>query len=203
VNPGSILLLALFVVGSHVVYRQAANGVRASAGAGTRQAAPGTDRSPLRSSVLRFAGAALAILLAAPFFAARAQRIAELSGLGSSFFGTLFVGTATSLPEIVTCIAAVRMGAFDLAVGNLFGSNVFNMTIFLAMDVALPGASIFAVLAPGHVVSALVAMILMALGLASIVFRAERRFALVEPGSVIMVLTYAAGVAALHHAHAP
>jgi cation:H+ antiporter len=199
VSPGSILLLALFLVGSHVVYRQTSSLVR------SRMPGPGPGDRPrggsLRKPVLHFAAAAAVILLAAPFFSSSAQGLAELSVLGSSFFGTLFVGLATSLPEIVTCAAALRMGAFDLAVGSLFGSNVFNMTIFLAMDLALPEASIFAVLAPTHVVSALVAIILMALGLASIVFRAERRFALLEPGSLVMVLTYAAGVVVLYRAY--
>lgn len=211
VSPGSLLLFLLFVVGSHVVYRQ--REVSQPEGtppvlAASPEALP-DDRAggheaprPMRSSIVRFVAATLAIFLIAPSFAGSAHVIAERSGLGTTFFGTLFVGASTSLPEIVTCIAAVRMGAFDLAVGNLFGSNVFNMTIFLAMDLASPGASIFASVDQAHVVSAFIAMILMALGIASIVFRAKRRFALVEPGSVLMVLAYVAGLVVLYRVNA-
>jgi cation:H+ antiporter len=46
------------------------------------------------------------------------------------------VGITTSLPELVTATAAVRLGAFDLAVGNLFGSNAFNMAAFFFVDLA-------------------------------------------------------------------
>jgi cation:H+ antiporter len=48
--------------------------------------------------------------------------------------GTWLVGLATSLPELVTSLAAVRLRAYDLAVGNLFGSNALNMTIFAVLD---------------------------------------------------------------------
>jgi cation:H+ antiporter len=211
ISPGSLLLFLLFVVGSHVVYRQreaappatpppvlAASPESMSAEGGAEAPAPPS----LRPSLLRFALATLVIFLIAPTFADSAHVIAEGSGLGTTFFGTLFVGASTSLPEIVTCIAAVRLGAFDLAVGNLFGSNVFNMTIFLAMDLASPGTSIFAMVNQSHVVSAFIAMILMALGIASIVFRAKRRFALVEPGSVLMVIGYVAGLVALYRVNA-
>ncbi|MEO6057488.1 MAG: hypothetical protein ABIQ49_11655, partial [Gemmatimonadales bacterium] len=75
-------------------------------------------------------------------------------------------------------------------VGNLFGSNAFNMTVFFAMDLAHPGGSIFGALDPTHAISALFAVILMALGLAAIVYRAERRMALLEPGSALMVVVY-------------
>lgn len=49
------------------------------------------------------------------------------------FFGTLFIAAATSLPEVVVSIAAIRLGTIDLAIGNIFGSNIFNISI-LALD---------------------------------------------------------------------
>lgn len=199
VSQGAAGLLLLFLVGSHVVYRQGAG----AAALGAVTAVPRREREDWRRPALHFALAALVILAVAPFFARSAARLAELSGLGTTFFGTLFVGLCTSLPEIVACVAAVRMGSVDLAVGNLFGSNVFNMTIFFAMDLAVPGTSIFTLVDRGHVLSSLCSVILMALGLASIVFRAERRLALIEPGSLLMVLAYAASMVALYRANVP
>jgi cation:H+ antiporter len=83
----------------------------------------------------------------------------------------------------------VRIGAFDLAVGNLFGSNAFNMALFFPLDLAAPGA-IFSALDPSHALSGLAAVILMSLGLAAIVYRAKRRFAMLEPDSLLMVAAY-------------
>lgn len=55
----------------------------------------------------------------------------ELIGrpLGATFVGSLFLAIATSLPEIVTGLAAVRLGNLDMALGNIFGSNMFNIFV--------------------------------------------------------------------------
>jgi cation:H+ antiporter len=57
--------------------------------------------------------------------------MAEIMGWSESFVGTLFVATATFLPEAAVSIAAVCLGVLDMALGNLFGSNLSNMAIWL------------------------------------------------------------------------
>jgi cation:H+ antiporter len=194
------LLLALgFFAGMRVVYSHRTDG-----GVGGPQIIVPGVRAPtwdFRTAVRRFGVATLAVLVAAPAFAWSAKRIAELSGLGTTFVGTWLVGMATSLPEVVTSIAALRLGAVDLAIGNLFGSNAFNMVVFLAMDIAYPGGSIFAVLDSTHAITALLAVVLMALGLAAIVLRSEGRRTLLEPGSALMLVVYLSGLWLLY-AHA-
>lgn len=78
--------------------------------------------------------AALIIVLAAPYLVESADGIARMTGLGHSFIGTTLMAFSTSLPELVATIAAFRMGAPDLALGNIFGSNAFNMILFLPLD---------------------------------------------------------------------
>ena len=68
------------------------------------------------------------------------------------------------LPEFVTSLAAVRLGAFDLAVGNLFGSNAVNMVIFVPLDLAHRTGPVFDAIDPAHAISALVASALLADG---------------------------------------
>jgi cation:H+ antiporter len=63
-----------------------------------------------------------------------AGHISAISGLNESFVGTLFLAISTSLPEISVSVAAVRSGAIDMAVGNLFGSNIFNILILFIDD---------------------------------------------------------------------
>ena len=201
VAPESVVLFVIYVMGTRAVYRHAGREQAAAAGApvvdvvvdadAASPAAPGAQLKlpPLRRAVAQFVVAALVILASAPFLASGAQEIAVLTGLGSTFVGTLLVGLVTSLPELITCLVAVRMGSFDLAVGNLFGSNAFNMVIFFAMDLAAPGP-IFSALDPGHVLSALGGILLMSIGLAAILFRAEKRFAFIEPDSLLMVVVY-------------
>jgi cation:H+ antiporter len=87
----------------------------------------------LKFIITRYVFFALIIIVSAltlPYFA---DHIAEFTGLGRSFVGTFFLAVSTSLPEIAVSLAAVRMGSIDLAVGNLLGSNLFNILI-LAID---------------------------------------------------------------------
>ena len=195
----SLLLAAGFMAGMRVVYTHRSDGTTP----GPQPRARWT--SGARVALLRFGVASAAVVLAAPAFAWSAMRIADLTGLGTTFIGTWLVGLATSLPELVTAVAAVRLGAVDLAIGNLFGSNAFNMVVFLAMDLAHPGGSIFAALDHTHALTALLAVVLMALGLAAIVLRSEGRRSLLEPGSALMILVYLLGLLLLYPqvGHAP
>jgi cation:H+ antiporter len=189
----SLLLAALYVMGMRAVY------LHGRVAVGTAAAAAGAEkeRLSLRGAAIRFGLAAAAILAAAPFFARSAHGIAEATGLGGTFVGTLLVGLATSLPELASAAAAARIGAFDLAVGNLLGSNGFNMAIFLVLDVAHPGP-IFAALDPAHALSGLFAVVLMGLGIAGLVYRAEKRFAMLEPSSLGILAAYLLAVGLLY-----
>jgi cation:H+ antiporter len=192
VSPESAVLLLVYLGGTRAVYR---NGLRQTEARlipeppKKRAAAPS-----LKRAIAEFAGSAVVILAASPVLAWSAKHIAEVSGLGNTFVGTWLLGLSTSLPEFVTSFAAVRMGALDLAVGNLFGSNSFNMVIFVALDLATPSGSIFGGLSPAHAISGTLDVVLMSLGLASILYRAERRFFMVEPDSVLMLVVYALSI---------
>ena len=105
------------------------------------------------------------------------------------------ITASTSLPELVTCLTAVRLGAFDLAVGNLFGSNAFNMAMFGALDLASGSGPVLAIAERGHVITALVAIILMAMALGALVYRPARRIRMRIPMSILLVGGYLAGTA--------
>src|SRR5690606_23739230 len=85
-------------------------------------------------AIALFTLAAAVIFVAAPHLASSAATIAEVTGIGSTFVGSTLVALATSLPELVATIAAVRIGAPDIAVGNIFGSNAFNMVLLVPID---------------------------------------------------------------------
>jgi cation:H+ antiporter len=77
------------------------------------------------------------------------------------------------------------------------------MGIFFALDLAQPG-SLFAALDPGHALSGLAAVVLMSLGVAAIVYRAKRRFAMLEPDSLLILAAYCVALALLYgHSAAP
>ncbi len=141
-----------------------------------------------------FAASALVIVVAAPQFARAAEGIAIATGVGSTFVGTWLVGLSTSLPELVTSFTAVRLRAYDLAVGNLFGSNAINMALFALLDLAQPGPPILSIADPAHAVSALVAIILMTIAAATLVHRSRHGPSPAEPGSLLIILGYVLGI---------
>ena len=71
-------------------------------------------------------------------------------GLESSLIGTLFLAIATSLPELVISFASVRMGFLDMAVGNVLGSNMFNLLIIFVADIAMRGGNLLAEASSKH-----------------------------------------------------
>lgn len=150
----------------------------------------GDGRGALRSVVLRFVGAGAAILVAGPLLARAGKEIAAASGLGQTFVGASLVALTTSLPELVASIAAVRIGAHDIAVGNLFGSNAFNMAALLFADVAFRPGPLLSAIDPSQAIAAVGAILLMAIALAAIVHGSETRIRRFEPDAVLLLLAY-------------
>jgi cation:H+ antiporter len=147
-------------------------------------------RVPLRVVVARFAVAATVILVAAPMVAASAGAIAVETGVGETFVGALLLAFTTSLPELVATFAAVRIGAVDLAIGNLFGSNAFNVNALLAADLAYAPGPILAVVSPTQVVAGVGSILLMALALAAVVHGNPTRIARLEPDAFLVLIVY-------------
>lgn len=141
---------------------------------------------------------ALVIVAAALYLPYLGGRIAAATGLGQTFVGNFFVAGATSLPEIVVTAAAVRMGSLDLALGNLFGSNLFNVAILGVTDVAYTRGPILAGCDPHQGMAALFGVMMTAVALVGLFYRTVRR----QPAGMgwdvaAVFVLYAAGQAAL------
>ncbi|MDZ4667687.1 MAG: sodium:calcium antiporter [bacterium] len=126
-----------------------------------------------------------AILL--PFFG---EQISVQTGLGNSFFGTLFLAASTSLPELVVSIAAIRMGAFDLLVGNLFGSNIFNILILALDDIFYTKGSLFAILKKDHLDSVLIVIIMTAIVGLGLMIKPTKKFWRLSFDTLIILFLY-------------
>lgn len=123
---------------------------------------------PLKRAVRLYAAHATGVALAATALPFLAANFAERTGLTTSFVGTTLVAGVTSLPELVVTIAALRLGAPTLALGNLLGSNLFDLLI-LAIDDALylPGP-ILSDIAASHAWTVLASLAMTLLALAAL-----------------------------------
>jgi cation:H+ antiporter len=160
--------------------------------------AEGPSRRPARPAVRRaavgFAVAGIAILAAAPYLAASTTQLADLLGVSRGFAGLAFLGIVTSLPEAVVTTTSVRAGTYDLAVGNLLGSNCFNMVAIAVLDVADGRGSLLAGMSQTLVIGALVGMLLTGLAMLGVLDRGEQSPRRVDFGPVVMLAVYLAGV---------
>jgi cation:H+ antiporter len=198
-GAGSALLLLAYGAGSWTLFRYSAVSREAVAEAETTEAAPGEPPSmTLGSAVARFALGVVIVVLSAPLFVSSAEGVVRASGLSEGFVGALVLGVATSLPEAVASLAAVRAGAADLAVANLFGSNAVNMVMFAPLDLLHPAGPVLGAVGTVHVVSALASVVMMSIALSAIVFSAKRRVSMLEPSSGLIILVYLASVALLY-----
>lgn len=157
-------------------------------------------RSRVRNALLSFAAATVGLMLVLPFLVVSAQALAIESRTDNSFVGTFLVGVTTSFPELAAAIAAVRLGAVDLAVGNIFGSNAFNMTVLLFMDVAYRSGPVLASVSHAHVISAFVGVIALSLGVMALLARTHERVWVARSIAALIVLVYAAGMYAMARA---
>jgi cation:H+ antiporter len=171
-RPESLSLLVIWIVGTRMLYRRQqshANAAGAEVNSGQEKF---SNRGGVYWPILIFASGSAIIFLIAPAFANCAMRFAAVSGWGDSFVGTWLLGFSTALPEFVTSITACRLGAFDLAVANLYGSCAFNMVVFFAMDLVSPHP-IFSLLDPVLALSGALAVVLMLLGVAAVALRRQ------------------------------
>ena len=128
-----------------------------------------------KHAITIFALAAVAIVALGVWLSFIGDAIAQSTGLGVSFVGNVFLAASTSLPELVVTITAARMKAVDLAVGNLFGSNLFNIAILAIYDaVYLPGP-LWGTVKPVHTIAGLGAIVMTAVAIISLTYRASPR----------------------------
>jgi cation:H+ antiporter len=197
---GSMLLLLFYIFGMRVVFRQEMMKRRQREqdlvveGQTAGESKQPSKHGGVRSASIGFAAATLGLLVTAPFLAGSANAIAEQSGITATFIGTSLVGIATSLPELVTAVAAVRLGAFGLAVGNLLGSNAFNMAAFFFVDAAYRSGPLFNAVSDAHAMTALWSILLMSIVVMGIIYRVEKRHMLIEPDSFLIILGYCLGL---------
>jgi cation:H+ antiporter len=95
-------------------------------------------------------------------------------------------------------VSAVRLGACDIAVGNLFGSNIFNMFALATADIFYLRGNFFAAINPTFALAGLLAMLLTTLGLIGNVAQVERRIWIVELDALLLISGYLAGLYLLY-----
>jgi cation:H+ antiporter len=149
--------------------------------------------------LLAYTAICAAVILVAGFLLARTGEVlAEKTGLGTSFFGAVALGFATSLPELSTVLEAVRLRRYTMAISDVFGTNLFNVTILVLVDALHRGGPVLVEAGRFAATAALLALVLTAIYLAGMLERRDRTVLRMGYDSIAVVITYAAGLMLLY-----
>ena len=147
----------------------------------------------LQSALVRYGVAAVAVVVAALWLPRLGAEVARQTGLGEAFVGSLFVAITTSLPEIVVSLAAVRIGAVDLGIGNVLGSNLFNLLILGLDDVFYRHGPLMADAGVSHSISVVTIVMMNGLFLIGLTYKVRtKRFVVAwDTGAIAVVYVIA------------
>lgn len=189
VGVDSLLLIGAYLGGVWLI--------QANSPAATAAAEPASSeyKGPsLLHAVIGFGIATGVLVVTTPWLVSSSAAIADVTGLGTAFIGAALLAVVTSLPEVVTTLAAARLGAHDLAIGNLFGSNMFNMLALGLTDIFFVQGRFMDRIDPVFALAGLAALLLTGLGLIGNLAHLERRILFVEIDSLLLILGYVASL---------
>jgi cation:H+ antiporter len=129
----------------------------------------------LRTALIRYGAAAAVVIVAGAWLPFIGRELADVMGWRTSFVGTLFIAGATSLPELVVTVSALRLGAVDMAIGNLLGSNLFNILILALDDFFYRKGPLLAAVSPAHAITAFAAAIMSGIFIVALLYKPETR----------------------------
>jgi len=171
VGAYSVVIVLVYAVAMRTVFRYEA----AQREAYTEERAERYGDVTLRQALWRYGAAAVFVVGAGIWLPFIGQQLAAAMGWHLTFVGTLFIAFATSLPEMVVTVAALRIGALDLAVSNLLGSNLFNILIVAVDDILFLRGPILAHVSQLHGLSVFSAIMMTGVVVVGLIYRPRER----------------------------
>ncbi|PKN98022.1 MAG: hypothetical protein CVU42_13955 [Chloroflexi bacterium HGW-Chloroflexi-4] len=185
----SLIIIAVYILAVRLIHKNSQRGTSS-----TENIEVPTETPSLMRGIIGFLLAAGALIFITPLMVKNANILAESTGLGTTFIGTTLVALVTSLPELVTTIAAIKIGAADMAIGNLFGSNMFNMFALGLTDVFYTQGRFLEAIDPSFLLIGVVGLLLTCMGLIGNLIKLEKRIWFLEIDALVIILFYFASL---------
>ena len=200
VSPMSILLIGAFAAAMYVIYR--AEVVNDTSEQPNNQPdelpeIPNYEGESLSRAFIIYLLTAAVVVAAAIWLAIAGDHLSDAMGWEKSFMGTQFLALSTSLPELAASFAALRLGAPELAITNVLGSNLFNMGFILFMDdLVLTSGVLWLDISTVHVLTGVVAVVMTAIVVMAILNgkKGRKRFPITFAGGAMIALYIAASI---------
>ncbi len=200
VHPATVVLVIAYVFGVQLLARTHDTPMwlpRRTADTPQEPTLPERNRRQLLGMWVRFTLQAGVVALAGWSLSLLAVPLAEQTGLSQGVVGGVFTAVATSIPELVVAITAVRMGALNLAVGDIIGGNAFDTLFIAASDIAYRDGPIYAAVSTAERFWLANAMLMTSVLLMGLIYRERRGPGNIGLESVVLLVLYFAGVATL------
>lgn len=157
ISTGSLTIIGMYILGIRFFIEKDQTDPHLKISSGASQS------KNLFPAIIRFLSATALLFFSSPWIISSISKLSELSGIDHSFMGATLLALTTSLPELVASMVAARMGLFDLVLGNIIGSNSFNMIIFFFMDWIWKNGALWEHLSKKHIVTGVTVILNMTL----------------------------------------
>lgn len=171
---------------------------REAQGKDDAQAPPPSGDEPVKPLVAKLAIGGALILAAGLLLSRTGEAIAEQTGLGNSFVGAVFVAVATSLPETSSVVSSMRRRRYEMALADIFGTNLFNILLILLVDLLYRGGPALGEVGKFSLVASLLGALLTGIFLVGLIERRDRTVLRMGVDSLAVLVCYFAGLAVLY-----
>lgn len=167
-------------------------------GNGDNGASQASGEQSLGAASAKIAIGAAVIMIAGFFLSQTGDAIARQTGLGQSFMGAVFLALSTSLPDISTIVAALRLRQYEMAISDVFGTSLFNLVLIFLVDAISRGAPVFNAISGFSLFAALLGIALTTIYLIGLIERRNRTIARMGFDSLATLCAYFAGLFILY-----
>jgi cation:H+ antiporter len=143
--------------------------------------------------------ASVVVIIAGSVLAYTADRLATQTGLGASFIGFVLGGLVTSLPELSSTIAAVRLGEYEMVFSDAFGTNLCSLMLIFVTDLIYQGPPVLNELGSFSLVAILLGVAVTTIYLAGLIVRPKNTFLGMGFDSLLVLCTTGAGMLLLYY----
>jgi len=169
----SPLIIGTYIVASRMTFMFEQMELQKSDKAGIHK--PRVSKDEKVTAIIMLVACAVVVAVSGSLLPRLGVQIADGYGLGRGFVGSVLVAMSTSLPELVVAVACVRYHTLDIAVGNIFGSNIFNCVVLSIDDAAFTEGSIYLAASPGQAITAGIALVMTGIAIVGMVYKSHKR----------------------------
>jgi len=192
IGLGSILIALIYIIAIKLISQSKTE--ESNLGTASENSEISTPRKvTLSRAGLCFLIASIFVVASGMWLASIGDQIAQMTGWGQTFVGSIFLAMATSFPELVVSIAALRLGSIDMSFGNIFGSNMINLFIIPINDIVYRKGAILSFGSTNHILTIALAIFLTFIVIIGLTKKKKNTFLHLGWDTRIMLVSYILG----------